>query len=196
VIDGTAGTSGRLVADARGGDSGALRKLVEHAYPLVRRWALVQTGDRADADDLTQDVLIRMIRKLDTFHGRASFESWLYAMTRNAGLDRARRSGRARRVSADVLAYAEVGPAPAQDPARYVEADELRSLLATFFAELPRRQREVIDLVELQGYTAAEAAEMMGVRAVTIRAHLFKARRTLRLRILTERPEVASDFSR
>jgi RNA polymerase sigma-70 factor, ECF subfamily len=117
-------------------------------------------------------------------------------MTRNVGLDRARRSGRVRRVSADALAHAEVGPAPAPDPSRRVELHELRSLLEAFFVELPGRQREVFDLVELQGYTSAEAAELMGVRAVTIRAHLFKARRTLRTRILSERPEVASDFSR
>jgi len=194
VTDHTNGISRRLVAEARRGDPDALKGLVERAYPVVRRWALVQTGEPAEADDLTQDVLIRMIRRLHTFQGDARFETWLYAMTRNAALDRIRKAGRARRMSDDPLAQFALEPKGAPDPSRRVELDELRDLLQTFFDDLPRRQREVFDLVELQGYSAAEAAEIMSVQAVSIRAHLFKARRRLRERILSERPEVAGDF--
>lgn len=67
------------------------------AHPLVRRWALVHTGDSADADDLTQDVLVHMIRRLDRYGGRSAFTTWLYAVTRNTVRDhlRARPSGAA-----------------------------------------------------------------------------------------------------
>jgi RNA polymerase sigma-70 factor (ECF subfamily) len=194
VTDRTTGISGRLVAKARRGDPEALKGLVEYAYPVVRRWALVQTGEPADADDLTQDVLIRMIRRLETFQGDARFDTWLYAMTRNAALDRIRKSGRTRRISDDPLAQIALEPRGAPDPSRRVELDELREMLETFFHDLPPRQREVFDLVELQGYAASEAAEIMGVAAASVRAHLFKARRRLRERILSERPEVASDL--
>jgi RNA polymerase sigma-70 factor, ECF subfamily len=190
----TARIPDRTVSRARAGDDAALRELVEAAYPTVRRWALVRTGHPADADDLAQDVLVRMIRKLHTFHGDARFESWLYALTRNAALDRNRRSVRARRSEDDPRTERALVPTRPPDPSRSAEAAELRASLLELFRRLPERQREVVDLVELQGMTAAEAGELMGVEPVSVRAHLFKARRTLRALILAERPELAEEL--
>ena len=86
-----AGIPPGLVTEARAGDDLALRRLVEAAYTRVRRWALVHTGDPMEADDLSQDVMVKMLRKLHTFEGNARFDTWLYAMTRNAARDRIRR---------------------------------------------------------------------------------------------------------
>ncbi len=93
------GISTELVVLARQGDPQALRSLVLVAHPLVRRWALVQTGDPADADDLTQDVLVHMIRRLDRFEGRSAFTTWLYAVTRNAARDHQRARARRERMA-------------------------------------------------------------------------------------------------
>lgn len=190
----TARIPGRTVSRARQGDEAALRDLVEAAYPTVRRWALVRAGDPADADDLAQDVLVTMIRKLHTFQGDARFESWLYALTRNAALDRYRRTARTRRFEDDPRTEREMTLTAAPDPARSAEGAELRGALFALFRRLPERQREVVDLVELQGLSASEAAELMGVEPVSVRAHLFKARRTLRSLILSERPELAEEL--
>jgi len=184
----------RTVSRARQGDEAALRELVEAAYPTIRRWALVRTGDWADADDLTQDVLVTMIRKLHTFQGDAPFESWLYVLTRNAALDRYRRTARTRRFEDDPRAEREMTLSAPTGPDRSAEGAELRSALLALFRRLPERQREVVDLVELQGMSASEAAELMGVEPVSVRAHLFKARRTLRSLILSERPELAEEL--
>jgi len=160
----------------------------------VRRWALVQLGDPADTDDLTQDVLIQMIRKLDTFHGDARFESWLYSMTRNAASDRFRRERRSRRISDDPRAHLALLPTPSPDPSRQVEIRELEATLEGFFHVLPERQRRIFDLVELQGLTASEVAELVGIEPVSVRAHVFKARSALRARIMEERPEIAEEI--
>jgi RNA polymerase sigma-70 factor (ECF subfamily) len=180
-----------LVCRARDGDDRALAALVEASYPLVRRWALVQTRDAAEADDLTQDVLIRMIRNLSTFHGDARFGTWLYSVTRNAATDRHRRRARRARLAENPNAYAEMMPGAPADPAVSLEREELGSLLRAFFEELPERQREVFDLVELQGLAAGDVAELLGIATVSVRASLFKARKHMRARILEERPEVA-----
>jgi DNA-directed RNA polymerase specialized sigma24 family protein len=66
--------------------------------------------------------------------------------------------------------------------------------LDVLFQELPWRQREVFDLVELQGFDAAHVAELLDIEPVTVRAHLFKARRRLRASILETRPELVEDF--
>lgn len=183
-----------LAARARLGGEADMHRLLEKAYPVVRRFALIQCGDPVDADDLTQDVLIRMVRRLDTFRGDARLETWLYSMARNGALDRARRAGRRERRVVDPLVLAELAPDTPADPAGRVEAMELRSLLELLFSELPERQRTAFDLVELQGMSAAEAAEVMGLEPVSVRAHLFKARRGMRERIIRERPEVAEEY--
>ena len=178
-----------LVQRARRGDDKALRDLIECAYPLVRRWSLVRTGDPSDADDLTQDVLVQMIRKLEGFKGDAQFGTWLYSITRNAAADRYRKDERRARLAESPGAYDALVPAAVEDPARLAERTEVRAALEVFFEELPERQREIFDLVELQGLPSTDVAELLGIEPVSVRAHLFKARRRLRERILAERPD-------
>lgn len=184
-----------LVSQARAGDPEALRTLVELAYPTVRRWALVHTGDRAAADDLTQEVMVTVIQRLDRFAGDARFTTWLYAVTRNAATDRARRASRRAAVLSDPVLYPEVAPRRPEDPSMRADRARIATVVRTFFEELPDRQREVFDLAELQGVPAAEIAERLGIEAVSVRAHLFKARRTLRARILMSHPELAEEWT-
>jgi RNA polymerase sigma-70 factor (ECF subfamily) len=67
------------------------------------------------------------------------------------------------------------------------------ALVRAFFAELQGRQREVFDLVDLQGYTPAEAAEMLEIEPPTARVHLLRARRAIRERILAAHPTLMED---
>ena len=183
-----------LVRTAAEGDESSIRELVGRVYPMVRRWALVKTGDLADADDLTQDVMVRMVRKLNSYGGGAEFETWLYAMTRNAAMDRFRKRKRESRLAENPKAIESLLPDPRVDPQKSVEVEELGTLLRMFFSQLPDRQREVFDLVELQGRTPTEVAGLLGLEPVSVRAHLFKARRRLRGKILDERPELAQEM--
>lgn len=183
-----------LVRNAQDGDPRALRALVERAYPTVRRWALVQTGDPAEADDLTQDVMVTVIQRLDRFAGDSRFTTWLYAVTRNAATDRARKRGRRAATLSDPAVGAAVAPPRPDDPSEGADRTHIAAVVHAFFHELPKRQREVFDLAELQGVPAAEIAERLGIEAVSVRAHLFKARRALRARILDAHPELAEEW--
>ncbi len=180
-----------LVHEARRGGDAEMCCLVEHAYPIVRRWSLVHTGDPADADDVTQDVLIRMVQSLHTFRSGARFETWLYALTRNASLDRLRAEGRRRKASETFGRESRIATARPADALDALQAAQVRGALIEALSELPDRQRAAFDLVELQGQRASEAAEIMGIRAVSVRAHLFKARRAMRTKILTRYPTLA-----
>jgi len=164
---------------------------VEAAYPLVRRWARVRTGDDVEADDLTQDVMIQMVRTLDGFRGDARFETWLYAVTRNAAAARARRDLRGEELLGRPEAVETVAPTPEPAPDVALHRRDVASAVRDAFFRLPLRQREVFDLVELQGLTSPEAAERLGIEPVSVRAHLFKARRALRAHILGASPELA-----
>jgi RNA polymerase sigma-70 factor (ECF subfamily) len=184
-----------LVDRARGGNPEALETLVTHAYPVVHRWALVRTGDLAEADDLTQDVLVQVIRRLDAYEGSSRFTTWLYAVTRNAAADRFRRRKRRHRLEDDPRTPTAVLPDAPPPADELVGRGELAGVVRTFFRELPPRQREVFDLADLQGLPSPEIAARLGIEPVSVRAHLFKARRALRARILEAYPLLAEDLS-
>jgi RNA polymerase sigma-70 factor, ECF subfamily len=184
-----------LVRSARDGDPDALRTLVERCYPAVRRWALVHTGDPTEADDLTQDVIVQVIQRLDGFGGASRFTTWLYPVTRNAATDRLRRRGRRARLLDDPRVLPELTPTEGPDPSTSADRSRLRSIVQVFFEELPERQRLVFDLAELQGLAAKDVAERLGIEPVSVRARLFKARRTLRGRILASHPELAEEWA-
>lgn len=184
-----------LVRKAARGDQDALRIVVERAYPAVRRWALVHTGDPTEADDLTQDVLVHMIRRLDTFTGASRFTTWLYTVTRNAALDRLRGAERRSKRIEDPRVHPELAPAAPDPPDAEADRHRLGAVLRAYFEELPERQREVFDLADLQGIPSPEIAERLGIEPVSVRANLFRARRTIRARILAEHPELVEEWS-
>ena len=183
---------GQLLVRARDDDN-ALSDLIDAAAPVVSRWALVQAGNAADADDVTQEVLIRMIRNLDALPEPPRLAGWLYTVTRNAATDHFRSRSR-QRTAADSEDILESAVSDIANPASDAERGELGDVLRAAFDELPSRQREVFDLVELQGIPATEAAGILGIRPTSVRGNLFKARRNLRRRILTVWPDVEEDW--
>src|SRR5690242_1533740 len=74
--------SPELVALTREGDARAFATLVERYRPVVFRWAIALTGDGDEADDITQEVFVRVHRKLGSFRGDGPFDAWLYRITR------------------------------------------------------------------------------------------------------------------
>ena len=82
------------------------------------------------------------------------------------------------------------------DPGGRVDRDRLTSLVRQCYDRLPPQQRAALSLVDLEGYTPAEAAELMELAPVTLRANLFKARSSVRRQIFTLSPALAERFSR
>lgn len=180
-----------MAARARAGDERAFAELATAVRAQVHRWALVRTGDADDADDVAQTVVIRLHRHLGTFEGRSRFTTWLYRLTATAALDWVK--GRGRRERAHQASSADALSAATDDRIAALENERTAALVRAFFAELPTRQREVFDLVDLQGFTPAEAGEMLEIEGVTARAHLFRARRAIRERILAAHPNARDD---
>ena len=127
-------------------------------------------------------------RKLNAFEERSTFSTWLYRIVRNVAIQSRRRARYTREVSLDVDALQTISPATED---RLSEIDDAQSveLIRAMFAELSPRQRELIDLVDTQGYKIVDVAEMMEIEPETARVHLLRARRTLRTRMLAEHPE-------
>lgn len=179
------------VLSAAAGDDDAFRELVREVYPTLRRWALARTGHPDDADDVVQRTLIRMHRGLGDFSGEGRLTTWLYRILANAATD-LERSREARGTPAQDLLDAAADPWP--DPVRMVHADRMAAVARDFFSELPPRQREVLNLVDLEGLRPVDVAEMLDIEPVTVRANLFKARRAVRRAMLARYPELMGGY--
>ncbi|HEX6559632.1 MAG TPA: RNA polymerase sigma factor [Longimicrobiales bacterium] len=181
-----------LLGAARNGDAAAFDRLVSGLRPRIYRWALVIVGDADDADDVAQQVSMTLHRKLRDFERRSRFTTWLYTITRNSAIELTRRASRKHETSMDQEQLSDRG---AELPRQQIDriADERKAaLVRSFFSELPARQRELIELIDSQGYSTAEAAELMGIEPETARVHLLRARRLIRGRMLELHPEVMS----
>lgn len=169
------------------GDAHAMDTLVDRHAGRVYGYVLRFTGDAALAEDLTQEVWLRVLRSAKGFEGRARFTTWLFTLARSVCLDRyrkdQRRSARLPAVSEPQLENLE-GEAPL--PLERLADQELAEHVLAAVSELPDAQREVFLLRE-EGLSAAEVAEIQGVPKDTVKSRMRYAltyvRRILRARL-------------
>jgi RNA polymerase sigma-70 factor (ECF subfamily) len=175
-----------LVALARSGDAVAFGAVVGALQQLVFRWSLTFARDIDDADEIAQETFILMHRKLYQYRGDSSVEGWAYRITRRVGLQRRRTALRRESLVASRMPILE--NVYNTDPGARVDRHRIEAYVRHFFSVLPRRQREVFDLVDLQGHDPAEVAKITGMKQGTVRANLFKARASIRAHILAAHP--------
>lgn len=178
-----------LVPRAKDGDADAQDALLRRCHATVFRWALLHTGDADDAEDVVQEVLVRLVTKLHRYAGGARFTTWLYQVTRNAALELHRRTASRRRLGdAWRRDHGDTGMEAA--PAAAEEAEVLLEILELYRA-LPARQREIFQLADLEEVAIPEIAARLAVSPVTVRVHLHRARRAVRARLLASFPDIA-----
>jgi RNA polymerase sigma-70 factor (ECF subfamily) len=164
-----------LVQEAQSGSETAFATLVRthmrRAYAVAR--AICATHE--DAEDAVQDGFLHAYRALERFRPEQAFAAWLNRIVANAALD----IGRRRKVR-DADALPDTLSAPAFDPS---ERSELRHRLGTALGVLPDRQRSVLVLHDVEGYTHGEIGSMLGIPEGTARSDLHHARASLRERL-------------
>lgn len=182
-----------LIRGAQAGEGAAFEGLVRRYYGQIYRWAVARTGDRDDAEDVTQETLVRLHRHLPSFDGRSRFGTWLYQVTRSAAADLHRKRERHERLAVRARHRSPAAVDPRSDEA---VTDEKRAsgLVKAFLEELSERQREVFDLVDLQGFSTVEVSEMLAMEPVTVRSHLFRARKAIRKKLLEGYPELVEGY--
>lgn len=164
-----------LVARALAGDRAALGILVSRFAAPVRRLAYAILRDADEADDAAQDGVLQALVKLDRYDPTRPFGPWLMRIVANAAIDRRRR--RAVRDTSELdEALAGGGPLPDVE----VERLALRQRLAMALDRLPARYRVAVVLFDVEGYSQAEIAQILGVAPGTVRSAVFHARRRLR----------------
>lgn len=179
-----------LLERAHAGDDAAAAALIGHVRQQVYRWALVITRDADDAEDVTQQVSLKLHQRLRDFEGRSRFSTWLYTIVRNAAIQLTRKASRRYETSIE----SETVSAPLGDDTDVmvagIENRRAAELVRSYFTQLPQRQRELIELIDRGDCTTAEAAVIMGIEPETARVHLLRARRALRSKMLEQHPEL------
>ena len=176
----------KTVEQANLGNAGAFNELVAALHPTVYRWALTFARDPDEADEITQETFVLVHRKLDQYRGESDVEGWVYLITRRVALQRRRKVRRRQLLSTKSFPISE--SVYNTDPGARVDRERVAEFIRYFFTTLPPRQREVFDLVDLQGHDPSEVADIIGVRPGTVRANLFKARTAIRERLLELHP--------
>jgi RNA polymerase sigma-70 factor, ECF subfamily len=164
-----------LAVRARSGDRDAFGELVERYADQARRVARAVLQDADDADDAAQDAFLAALVKLHQYDAQRPFGPWLMRIVSNAATDRRRRRTVRRSESLQEGLIAG-GARPDTVAERAALNDRLRGALA----QLPPRRSLAVTLFDVEGYSHAEIAEMLGIPEGTVRSEVFHARRRLR----------------
>ncbi len=170
----------------------AFTRLAGRFRDQIRGWARRLTGDHDEAEDIAQDVLLRLHARGHAVDDPRRMVGWLYRVTHNVAHDR---RALARRRAELLAEFSDPGAVASPEGVPSISAEGLVRLVADCREVLTARQREVFTLVDLEGRSADEVAGEVGVAASTVRVHLARARRTIRLRMLAEHPELLEDYT-
>jgi RNA polymerase sigma-70 factor (ECF subfamily) len=150
---------------------------IENEIPFLRRAVRRWHRDKADADDLVQDVLVRALANAHLWQPGSDLRAWLYTIMRNRFLAEVTRSSRAASALKEI-ACAERAPATHESELRLLFRD-----LGAALRRLPSNQRSAVILIGVQEKSYSEAAERMGTSVGAVRSHLARGRDGLRMAV-------------
>jgi RNA polymerase sigma-70 factor, ECF subfamily len=172
-----------VVRLAQQGDTGAFERIYRLHSRKVYNLCLRMTGDRTEAEDLTQDVFLQLLRKIGTFRGESAFSTWLHRMSVNIVLMRFRKKSIAQ-TSLDTISNPEEEfstlPKELGCPDLRLNGVIDRVTLQAAIDDLPPGYKAMFILHDIEGYNHDEIAEMFGCSAGNSKSQVHKARMRLR----------------
>jgi RNA polymerase sigma-70 factor (ECF subfamily) len=176
----------RLVERSRQRDEEAFGVLVQKYKTKVFNLAYSFTRDRETADDLAQEVFIKVYYALEKFKFQSGFGTWLYRIAINHFKDYLRKHGKERHVSIETLGR-EVSSSLSEDmikkKERAQEAADRKKLLYQALRSLPEKHQVILTLRDIQGHSYEEIASILKLSAGTVDSRLHRARKMLRKKI-------------
>lgn len=164
-----------LVDLAMGGDESAFENLIQRhylsVYSLSYKWCRV----KEDAEEIAQEVLIKLTRKLNTFKLESSFKTWLYRITINTAKDYIRKNS-TRRTYESAFAREQAYENPGTSPSESVKADQVYDAIDM----LPDKLKASLMLVMAEGLSHREAADVLKCSEKTISWRIHQARKKLK----------------
>jgi RNA polymerase sigma-70 factor (ECF subfamily) len=175
----------RLMMRVREGDDASFAELADRYRPRVLGYFCRQLGDRSEAEDLTQEVLLRLYRSRTNYEPRARFTTWIFHITQNVARNALRSRRRHPAVFLDVRADDErrlegLLADEGDSPSRPLERHELAGIVRAAVADLDGRQRTAMELHQFEDRTYAEVAAKLAMTPKAAKSLLYRARNQLR----------------
>ncbi len=159
------------------GDPAGAEGLFERYAAAILRFADRMLNNRAEAEEVTQEVFLKLISRAGQYDGRASVSSWLYAIGANACRDRLRRNRRAVVVPIEAVAEA---PAREESPENRIFDGQRRAAVRRALERLSDDQREALVLARYHGLPYAEIARTLNISEGAVKTRIFRAMETLK----------------
>ena len=181
-----------LLASLRRGEAGALKALAERHGPTIYRLAFGITRNRADAEEVLQDVLLTLVNRCASFEGRSALGSWIYRIATNAALNKRRGKRSELETSLEDLlpTFQSDGHRAgdrtylladwSQNPEEELLAGERRRVLERALDSLPDHYRVVLVLRDVEGLSNDEVSTLLGEPVSSVKSRLHRARMVLR----------------
>lgn len=176
-----------LMLQVKAGDTDAFALLQERYHDRVFGYFCRQLGDRMEAEDLTQEVFLRLYRSRERYQPRARFATWVFHITQNVARNAVRRRRRHPCVRLDPSGQEtrtvpkELLTDPQESPSRPLERDELAQVVRSAVASLATRQRTALELHQFHDHTYAEVAAELDMTPKAAKSLLYRARNQLRI---------------
>ena len=179
-----------LIARILAGETDLFHDLIRPCERMVYFTVLSMMKDEAEAEDVTQEAMLKAFRGLRSFHAEAKFSTWLVAIALNEGRRRLRAAGRAPLERLDDAAPEQEGdftPAVLTDwreiPLEALERKEIRQALVEAVGQLPAIYRQVFTLRDIEELDVKETAEVLEISANVVKVRLHRARMMLQKRL-------------
>ena len=181
-----------LLASLRRGEGGALKALAERHGPTIYRLAFGITRNRADAEEVLQDVLLTLANRCASFEGRSALGSWIYRIATNAALNKRRGKRSELETSLEDLlpTFQSDGHRAgdrtylladwSQNPEEEFLSSERRRVLEQALDSLPDHYRVVLVLRDVEGFSNDEVSTLLGEPVSSVKSRLHRARMVLR----------------
>ncbi len=178
-----------LIGRMQAGDPTAVTELASTYGPRIHQLAFRYMKNWEDAEEVTQDVLLKVYRKIEAFRGDAALSSWIYRITFNTAMSRLRTGRQARAIEQPRIELSPVDSTPraVQDPADWssladdqVLRREMREKLLGALTHLPEVYRVPVVLRDIQGLSTEEASAVLRVKTQTLKSRLHRGRLILR----------------
>ena len=186
----------QLILRLQAGDEEAVKELAERYSHRIYQMAFRHMKNREDAEEVTQDVLMKVYRKVGRFRGDAALSSWIYRITFNTAMSRLRTHRAARAAEQErTRAEAAYRHGGARPPSPAAQADwsrmpddellraQLRQAVVAALEELPEIYRVPVVLRDIEGLTTEEASHRLHVKDQTLKSRLHRGRVMLRERL-------------
>jgi|SRR5690606_32823118 len=171
-------------------EPGAVDQLARVYGPMIQQLALRYMKSWEDAEEVTQDVMLKVVRRIELFRGDSALSSWIYRITFNTAMSRLRNSKHARPFEVlqgdlvkDPAAEAFDVPDWSGLGDESVMRAELRAAVAGALTELPDVYRVPVVLRDIQGLTTEEASNVLQIKTQTLKSRLHRGRMMLRQRL-------------